>query len=138
MVYIENIQTSQQVYIPRQTVNTGSSTNGGCINLEDYYTREETDALISTMTGVSQEYVDSGDAATLQAAKDYTDSAVSGITGFVTQAELEAAIQVELERATAAETALSGRIDKTNLRIDGLFGYEAQTLYLNNEDITSE
>ena len=123
MVYIENILTSQQVYIPRQTVNTGSSTNGGCINLEDYYTREE---------------VDNQDAATLQSAKDYTDEAVSGLTGFVTQAELEAAIQAELERATAAETALSGRIDRTNLRIDGLFGYEAQTLYLNNENITSE
>ena len=123
MIYIENILTSQQVYIPRQTVNTGSSTNGGCINLEDYYTREEVDAK---------------DTETLQAAKDYTDEAVSGITGFVTQAELEAAIQVELERATAAETALSGRIDRTNLRIDGLFGYEAQTLYLNNEEITNE
>lgn len=135
MIYIENILTSQQVYIPRQTVNTGSSTNGGCINLEDYYTREETNALIESLGVVTKEYVDTQDAATLQEAKDYTDSA---LTGYVTQAELEAAIQVELERATAAETALSGRIDRTNLRIDGLFGYEAQTLYLNNEEITNE
>lgn len=74
MIYIENITTSQQVYIPRQVVNTGSSTNGGCINLEDYYTRDEVDALLSVVSGVSQEYVDNQDAATLQSAKDYTDT----------------------------------------------------------------
>lgn len=75
MVYIKNIETSQQVYIPRQTVNTGSSTNGGCINLEDYYTREEVDALISGVTSdVTKEYVDEQDAATLQSAKEYADA----------------------------------------------------------------
>ena len=135
MVYIENIQTSQQVYIPRQTVNTGSSTNGGCINLEDYYTREETDALLASVSGVSQEYVDSGDAATLQSAKDYTDSA---LTGYATMADLESAIQAELERATAAETAIATDVNKLKLRLDNLFDYRTNTLYLNNEDITSE
>jgi hypothetical protein len=75
MVYIENITTSQQVYIPRQVINTGSSTNGGCINLEDYYTREEVDELISGVTGeVTKEYVDTQDEATLQSAKDYADT----------------------------------------------------------------
>ena len=75
MVYIKNISTSQQVYIPRQTVNTGSTQNGGCLNLEDYYTREEVDALISGATGeVTKEYVDEQDAATLQSAKDYADT----------------------------------------------------------------
>lgn len=123
MVYIENITTSQQVYIPRQSVNTGSSTNGGCINLEDYYTRQEVDELLVSVSGVSQEYVDSGDAATLQAAKDYTDSA---LTQYATIAELDAAIQTELERATEAETSLGNRIDN-------LFDYRTNTLYLNNE-----
>ena len=75
MIYISNITTSQQVYIPRQTVNTGSSTNGGCINLEDYYTREEVDALISgTTPDVTKAYVDEQDAATLQTAKNYADT----------------------------------------------------------------
>lgn len=128
MVYIENITTSQQVYIPRQTVNTGSSQNGGCINLEDYYTRAETDELISTLTGVSQEYVDTQDAATLQSAKDYTDQAIAGIdlSAYATVAELDAAIQAELERATAAEMSLKDRIDN-------LFDWRTNTLYLNNE-----
>lgn len=135
MVYIENILTSQQVYIPRQTVNTGSSTNGGCINLEDYYTREEVDNLLASVSGVSQEYVDTQDAATLQSAKDYTDSA---LTGYATMADLESAIQAELARATAAETAIATDVNKLKLRLDNLFGYEAQTLYLNNEEITNE
>ena len=75
MIYISNITTSQQVYIPRQVVNTGSSTNGGCINLEDYYTREEVDALISAATSdVTKEYVDNQDAATLREAKNYADT----------------------------------------------------------------
>ena len=75
MVYLNNITTSQQVYIPRQVVNTGSSQNGGCINLEDYYTREEVDELISGITtDVTKEYVDEQDAATLQSAKDYADT----------------------------------------------------------------
>jgi hypothetical protein len=74
MVYIENITTSQQVYIPRQVINTGSSTNGGCINLEDYYTREEVDELIAGAGDVSKEYVDAQDEATLQSAKDYADT----------------------------------------------------------------
>lgn len=129
MVYIENITTSQQVYIPRQVVNTGSSTNGGCINLEDYYTREEVDELISNVSGVSQEYVDEQDAATLQSAKDYTDQAIEGIdfSKYATVAQLDAAIQAELERATAAETSLKNRIDR-------LFDYRTNTLYLNNEE----
>ena len=135
MLYIQNIATSQQVYIPRQVVNTGSSTNGGCINLEDYYTREETDELINSVSGVSKEYVDSGDAATLQSAKDYTDSA---LTGYATMADLESAIQAELERATAAETAIATDVNKLKLRLDNLFDYRTNTLYLNNEDITSE
>lgn len=128
MVYIENITTSQQVYIPRQVINTGSSTNGGCINLEDYYTRAETDELISVLTGVSQEYVDTQDAATLQSAKDYTDQAIAGIdlSAYATVAELDAAIQAELERATAAEMSLKDRIDN-------LFDWRTNTLYLNNE-----
>lgn len=73
MIIIRNIATSQQVYIPRQVVNTGSTQNCGCINLEDYYTREEVDALIA-QAGVPQEYVDEQDAATLQSAKDYADT----------------------------------------------------------------
>lgn len=135
MVYIENILTSQQVYIPRQTVNTGSSTNGGCINLEDYYTREEVDNLLASVSGVSQEYVDDQDAATLQSAKDYTDSA---LTGYATMADLESAIQAELERATAAETAIATDVNKLKLRLDNLFDYRTNTLYLNNEEITNE
>ena len=128
MIYIQNITTSQQVYIPRQTVNTGSSQNCGCINLEDYYTREETDALISSLTGVSQEYVDAQDEATLQSAKDYTDQAIEGIdfSKYATVAQLDAAIQAELERATAAEMSLKDRIDN-------LFDWRTNTLYLNNE-----
>ena len=128
MVYIDNIKTSQQVYIPRQTVNTGSSKNCGCINLEDYYTRSETDALISTLTGVSKEYVDTQDEATLQSAKDYTDQAIEGIdfSKYATVAQLDAAIQAELERATTAEMSLKDRIDN-------LFDWRTNTLYLNNE-----
>lgn len=81
MVYIENITTSQQVYIPRQIVNTGSSQNGGCIDLEDYYTREEVDALISGITpDVTKEYVDEQDAATLQSAEAYTDQEIAAET----------------------------------------------------------
>jgi hypothetical protein len=128
MVYIENITTSQQVYIPRQVINTGSSTNGGCINLEDYYTRAETDELIRSIGGVSQEYVDEQDAATLQSAKDYTDQAIEGIdfSKYATVAQLDAAIQAELERATTAEMSLKDRIDN-------LFDWRTNTLYLNNE-----
>lgn len=128
MVYIENITTSQQVYIPRQVINTGSSTNGGCINLEDYYTRAETDELISSIGGVSQDYVDTQDEATLQSAKDYTDQAIEGIdfSKYATVAQLDAAIQAELDRATAAERSLKDRIDN-------LFDWRTNTLYLNNE-----
>lgn len=128
MVYIENITTSQQVYIPRQVINTGSSTNGGCINLEDYYTRAETDELIRSIGGVSQDYVDGQDAATLQSAKDYTDQAIEGIdfSKYATVAQLDAAIQAELERATTAEMSLKDRIDN-------LFDWRTNTLYLNNE-----
>ena len=129
MVYIDNIKTSQQVYIPRQTVNTGSSQNCGCINLEDYYTREETEELIRSIGAVTKDYVDGQDATTLQSAKDYTDQAIGGIdfSKYATVAELDAAIQAELERATAAETNLKNRIDK-------LFDYRTNTLYLNNEE----
>lgn len=128
MVYIDNITTSQQVYIPRQTVNTGSSQNCGCINLEDYYTRAETDALISTLTGVSKEYVDTQDEAVLQSANTYTDQAIAGIdlSAYATIEQLDAAIQAELDRATAAERSL-------NDRIDNLFDWRTNTLYLNNE-----
>lgn len=128
MVYIKNITTSQQVYIPRQTINTGSSTNGGCINLEDYYTREEVDELIAGAGDVSKEYVDDQDAATLQSAKDYTDQAIGGIdfSKYATVAQLDAAIQAELERATTAEMSLKDRIDN-------LFDWRTNTLYLNNE-----
>ena len=129
MVYIDNIKTSQQVYIPRQTVNTGSSQNCGCISLEDYYTREETEELIRSIGAVTKDYVDGQDATTLQSAKDYTDQAIEGIdfSKYATVAELDAAIQAELERATAAETNLKNRIDK-------LFDYRTNTLYLNNEE----
>lgn len=129
MVYIDNIKTSQQVYIPRQTVNTGSSQNCGCINLEDYYTRSETEELIRSIGGVSKDYVDDQDAATLQSANTYTDQAIAGIdlSAYATVAELDAAIQAELERATAAETSLKNRIDR-------LFDYHTNTLYLNNEE----
>ena len=128
MVYIENITTSQQVYIPRQVINTGSSTNGGCINLEDYYTRAETDELIRSIGGVSKDYVDDQDAATLQSANTYTDQAIAGIdlSAYATVAELDAAIQAELERATTAEMSLKDRIDN-------LFDWRTNTLYLNNE-----
>lgn len=74
MVYLKQISTSQQVYIPRQTVNTGSSQNCGCINLEDYYTREETEELIRSIGSVTKDYVDGQDATTLQSAKDYADT----------------------------------------------------------------
>ncbi len=129
MVYIDNIKTSQQVYIPRQTVNTGSSQNCGCINLEDYYTRGEVDELIAGAGLVTKEYVDDQDAATLQSANTYTDQAIAGIdlSAYATVAELDAAIQAELERATAAETSLKNRIDR-------LFDYRTNTLYLNNEE----
>ena len=129
MVYIDNIKTSQQVYIPRQTVNTGSSQNCGCINLEDYYTRGEVDELIAGAGLVTKEYVDDQDAATLQSANTYTDQAIAGIdlSAYATVAELDAAIQAELERATAAETRKKNRIDR-------LFDYRTNTLYLNNEE----
>ena len=128
MIYIKNITTSQQVYIPRQVINTGSSQNGGCIDLEDYYTREEVDELLASVSGVSQDYVDTQDEATVQAAKDYTDQAIAGIdlSAYATVAELDAAIQAELERATAAEMSLKDRIDN-------LFDWRTNTLYLNNE-----
>lgn len=128
MVYIENITTSQQVYIPRQVINTGSSTNGGCINLEDYYTRAEVDELIAGAGLVTKDYVDTQDEATLQSAKDYTDQAIAGIdlSAYATVAELDAAILAELQRATAAETAIDDRIDR-------LFRYDSNILYLNNE-----
>ena len=128
MIYIENITTSQQVYIPRQVINTGSSQNGGCIDLEDYYTREETQELIESIGAVTKEYVDGQDAATLQSAKDYTDQAIEGIdfSKYATVAQLDAAIQAELERATAAEKGLKDRIDN-------LFDWRTNTLYLNNK-----
>lgn len=129
MVYLKQISTSQQVYIPRQTVNTGSSQNCGCINLEDYYTRQETEELIRSIGVVTKDYVDGQDATTLQSAKDYTDQAIEGIdfSKYATVAELDTAIQAELERATAAETSLKNRIDR-------LFDYRTNTLYLNNEE----
>lgn len=129
MVYIDNIKTSQQVYIPRQVINTGSSQNGGCIDLEDYYTREEVDELIAGAGLVTKEYVDDQDTATLQSANTYTDQAIAGIdlSAYATVAQLDAAIQAELERATAAETSLKNRIDR-------LFDYRTNTLYLNNEE----
>lgn len=129
MVYVDNIRTSQQVYIPRQTINTGSSQNCGCINLEDYYTREETEELIRSIGAVTKDYVDTQDEAVLQSANTYTDQAIAGIdlSAYATVAELDTAIQAELERATAAETSLKNRIDK-------LFDYRTNTLYLNNEE----
>lgn len=128
MIYIKNITTSQQVYIPRQTVNTGCAANCGCIDLEDYYTREETEELIESIGAVTKDYVDDQDAVTLQSAREYTDQAIEDLdlSGYATIEQLEAAIQAELARATAAETALDDRID-------GLFRYDANTLYLNNE-----
>ena len=128
MIYIKNITTSQQVYIPRQTVNTGCAANCGCVDLEDYYTREETQELIESIGAVTKDYVDGRDAATLQSAKDYTDRAIEGIdlSKYATVAQLDAAIQAELERATAAEMSLKDRIDN-------LFDWRTNTLYLNNE-----
>lgn len=129
MVYIKNIETSQQVYIPRQTVNTGSSQNGGCINLEDYYTREETDELIATVTGaVTKEYVDDQDAATLQSAKDYTDLSIQELDAQI-QILIGQAVELETQRAEGIENALKRRIDN-------LFDYRTNTLYLNNEENT--
>jgi hypothetical protein len=128
MIYIKNITTSQQVYIPRQTVNTGCAANCGCVDLEDYYTREETQELIESIGAVTKDYVDGQDAVTLQSAKDYTDQAIEGIdlSKYATVAQLDAAIQAELERATAAEMSLKDRIDN-------LFDWRTNTLYLNNE-----
>ena len=128
MIYIQNITTSQQVYIPRQTKNTGSTQNCGCIDLEDYYTRAEVDELIAGAGLVTKEYVDDQDVATLQSANDYTDQAIEGIdfSKYATVAQLDAAIQAELERATAAERSLKDRIDN-------LFDWRTNTLYLNNE-----
>lgn len=128
MVYVNNIKTSQQVYIPRQTINTGSSQNCGCINLEDYYTRAETEELIRSIGGVSKDYVDTKDEAVLQSANTYTDQAIEGIdfSKYATVAQLDAAIQAELERATTAEMSLKDRIDN-------LFDWRTNTLYLNNE-----
>ena len=129
MVYIENIATSQQVYIPRQVVNTGSSTNGGCINLEDYYTREEVDAHISgTTTDVTKAYVDEQDAATLQSAKDYTDLSLSDLDAHIAEL-IEIAVGYETQRAEGVENALKRRIDN-------LFDYRTNTLYLINEENT--
>lgn len=125
MIYIQNITTSQQVYIPRQTVNTGSSTNGGCINLEDYYTREEVDALISGVTpDVDKAYVDAQDAATLQSAKDYTDLSIQELDEQI-QLLISQAVELETQRAEGIENALKRRIDN-------LFDYRTNTLYLNN------
>lgn len=127
MVYIENITTSQQVYIPRQVINTGSSTNGGCINLEDYYTREEVDELIAGATGdVTKEYVDNQDAATLQSAKDYTDLSIQELDAQI-QLLISQAVELETQRAEGIENALKRRIDN-------LFDYRTNTLYLNNEE----
>lgn len=128
MIYISNIRTSQQVYIPRQTKNTGSTQNCGCIDLEDYYTREETEELIESIGAVTKDYVDGQDAATLQSANDYTDQAIAGIdlSAYATIEQLDAAIQAELDRATAAERSLKDRIDN-------LFDWRTNTLYLNNE-----
>ena len=128
MIYIKNITTSQQVYIPRQTVNTGCAANCGCVDLEDYYTREETEELIESIGAVTKDYVDTQDEATLQSAKDYTDQAIEGIdfSKYATVAQLDAAIQAELERATTAEMSLKDRIDN-------LFDWRTNTLYLNNE-----
>lgn len=126
MVYIENITTSQQVYIPRQVINTGSSTNGGCINLEDYYTRAETDELISSISGVPQEYVDTQDEATLQSAKDYTDLSIQELDAQI-QLLISQAVELETQRAEGIENALKRRIDN-------LFDYRTNTLYLNNEE----
>ena len=128
MIYIKNITTSQQVYIPRQTKNTGSTQNCGCIDLEDYYTRAEVDELIAGAGLVTKEYVDDQDVATLQSANDYTDQAIAGIdlSAYATIEQLDAAIQAELDRATAAERSL-------NDRIDNLFDWRTNTLYLYNE-----
>ena len=126
MVYIENIATSQQVYIPRQVVNTGSSTNGGCINLEDYYTREETNELIQSLGVVTKDYVDEQDAATLQSAKDYTDLSLSDLDAHIAEL-IEIAVGYETQRAEGVENALKRRIDN-------LFDYRTNTLYLNNEE----
>ena len=126
MVYIENITTSQQVYIPRQVINTGSSTNGGCINLEDYYTREEVDELLASVSGVSQDYVDTQDEATVQAAKDYTDLSIQELDAQI-QLLISQAVELETQRAEGIENALKRRIDN-------LFDYRTNTLYLNNEE----
>lgn len=126
MVYIDNITTSQQVYIPRQVINTGSSTNGGCINLEDYYTRAETDELISSIGGVSQDYVDAQDEATLQSAKDYTYLSIQELDAQI-QLLISQAVELETQRAEGIENALKRRIDN-------LFDYRTNTLYLNNEE----
>ena len=127
MLYIQNITTSQQVYIPRQVINTGSSTNGGCINLEDYYTREEVDELISGATSdVTKEYVDDQDAATLQSAKDYTDLSIQELDAQI-QLLISQAVELETQRAEGIENALKRRIDN-------LFDYRTNTLYLYNEE----
>ena len=129
MVYIKNIETSQQVYIPRQVVNTGSSQNGGCINLEDYYTRAETDELIAEMGGVRKSYVDEQDAATLQSAKDYTDLSIQELDAQI-QLLISQAVELETQRAEGIENALKRRIDN-------LFDWRTNTLYLNNEEENS-
>ena len=126
MVYLKNIETSQQVYIPRQVVNTGSTQNCGCINLEDYYTRAETDELLASVSGVSQEYVDTQDAATLQSAKDYTDLSIQELDTQI-QLLISQAVELETQRAEGIENALKRRIDN-------LFDYRTNTLYLNNEE----
>lgn len=127
MLYIKNIQTSQQVYIPRQTINTASTQNCGCIDLEDYYTREEVDALISaTTSNVTKEYVDEQDAATLQSAKDYTDLSIEELDAQI-QVLIGQAVELETQRAEGVENALKRRIDN-------LFDYRTNTLYLNNEE----
>lgn len=127
MIIIKNITTSQQVYIPRQEVNTASTQNCGCINLEDYYTREETLELIEEITGVvTKEYVDEQDAATLQSAKDYTDLSLSELDEQIALL-IEQAIAVETQRAETVEGHLKNRIDN-------LFDWKTKTLYINNED----
>lgn len=126
MIYIKNITTSQQVYIPRQTKNTGSTQNCGCIDLEDYYTRAEVDELIAGAGLVTKEYVDDQDVATLQSAKDYTDLSIQELDAQI-QLLISQAVELETQRAEGIENALKRRIDN-------LFDYRTNTLYLNNEE----
>ena len=89
-------------------------------------TRAEVDELIAGAGLVTKEYVDTQDEATLQSAKDYTDLSIQELDAQI-QLLITQAVELETQRAEGIENALKRRIDN-------LFDYRTNTLYLNNEE----